>query len=532
MTATAPAPEVLVDAPAGTPSGLLDAFWDYDDALLSNDVARLDDAFARGDDTIRGDGTTTVVGWEAISRFRAARTDLPKRRVTAVHVRVLADTVAVVVADVASGTGSLGLQTQVWQRDSDRWRVVVAHVTAPEKPLDSATWRVVGAPLVPATADDGPLAGETVAVKDLFAVRGQVIGGGVPEYADAGEPQADHAPAVDALLAAGAAVTGISRTDQLAYSISGQNSRTGTPRNAVDADRIPGGSSSGSASATARGWTSIGLGTDTAGSIRVPSAYQGLWGLRTTHGLVSTTGVLPLAQSFDTVGWMTRDPDLLVRVTDAVVLAGARAGIVTTARSETRSDPAAVSTARAFVTAPALTALAVPSSAVGTDRAAAALDAAREPLPGDLGAWFAAFRTVQAHEAWQNHGDWITAHPGALGADVAGRFADAARVTDADAEAARAVLDTARAVVRDWIGDRVLVLPTVADRAPGLGADAATVDAHRAATLRLTSLASFAGLPAVAVPIGRSTGAPWGSVCLVGAAGTDRALVRTARALA
>lgn len=510
-TTTAPS-DVRVDAPDGLPTGLLDAFRDYDEALLANDVARLDDAFAPGEHTLRGDGTTTVVGWQAISRFRASRTDVPTRRVTAVHVRVLAEGVAVVVADVASATGSVGLQTQVWQRDAERWRVTTAHVTAPERAVDGATWRVVGAPLVPSPAPGGPLAGETVAVKDLFAVRGQVIGGGVPEFAAAAEPEPAHAPVVAALLAAGASVTGIAQTDQFAYSIAGQNSRTGTPRNARHADRIPGGSSSGSASATARGWTSIGLGTDTAGSIRVPSAHQGLWGLRTTHGLVDTTGVLPLAQSFDAVGWMTRDADLLVRVTDALVPDGA--------------GPASAPADRpAVVTVPALTALAAAPSAHATRRTAAALDATEAGLPGDHEAWFAAFRTLQAHEAWANHGAWITAHPGALGADVAGRFADAATVTDAKADAARAVLDRGRAELRAWLGDRVLVLPTVADQAPPLTADAATVDAHRAATLRLTAIASLAGLPAVAVPL------PQASVCLVGAAGSDRRLVRFARTL-
>ena len=513
MSALAPSTvrAVVVDAPGGIPEGLLDAFWAYDDALLSNDVAALDDAFAPGPDTIRGDGTTVVVGWEAISRFRAARTVVPTRRVAAVHIRIPADGVAVIVADVVGPTGTPGMQTQVWERQADRWRVIAAHVTAPEKPLDRSTWRVVGTPLVEPTAS-GPLDGMTVAVKDLFAVAGQVIGGGVPEVAAEAPVEAEHSPVVADLLASGASVLGIASTDQFAYSIAGTNGRTGTPLNVADPAGIPGGSSSGPASATARGWTTIGLGTDTAGSIRVPSAYQGLWGLRTTHGLVPTARVLPLAQSFDSVGWMTRDAATLQAVTDALV----------------PGDP--VDEEAPLVVVPSLTALAVPAVADAVAATARALGATVDhTLGADIEAWFHAFRTVQAFEAWRNHGDWITSHPGALSVDVAGRFAVASRVTDAEFADAGAVVGSAREMLREWLGERILLLPTVADRAPRLGADAASIDAHRAATLRLTSLASLAGLPALAAPLGPPTpDGPPVSVCLVGAPGTDRAIVRFA----
>ncbi len=79
---------------------------------------------------------------------------------------------------------------------------------------------------------------------------------------------------------------------------------------------LPGGSSSGPASAVALGQADIALATDTAGSVRVPASYQGLWGLRTTHDLVPRQGLLPLAQSFDTVGWLTRDGATLQAVAD------------------------------------------------------------------------------------------------------------------------------------------------------------------------------------------------------------------------
>ena len=125
-------------------------------------------------------------------------------------------------------------------------------------------------------------------MKDLFEVAGFAVGAGVPAYLAESRPAATSASAVEALVAAGADVIGIAQTDEFAYSVAGRNSHYGTPPNVAAPGSIPGGSSSGPASAVALGQVSIGLGTDTAGSIRVPASYQGLWGLRTSHGAIDT----------------------------------------------------------------------------------------------------------------------------------------------------------------------------------------------------------------------------------------------------
>ena len=140
---------------------------------------------------------------------------------------------------------------------------------------DGRIWRVTGSPLVagrrPANGTR-PLDGETVAVKDLFAVAGQPIGAGVPAYLAEATVQPVSAPAVQALLDAGADVVGIAQTDEFAYSIAGANPHYGTPPNPAVPGGLPGGSSSGPASAVALGQASIGLATDTAGSVRVPAS--------------------------------------------------------------------------------------------------------------------------------------------------------------------------------------------------------------------------------------------------------------------
>ncbi|MEV6213290.1 amidase family protein [Nocardia sp. NPDC051833] len=414
--------------------------------------------------------------------------------------------------------------------------------------VDTTVWREVGAPLVPATAT-GPLTGHTVAVKDLFAVAGYPVGAGVAAYLAERAPESRHATVVAALLAAGADLTGIATTDEFAYSITGGNGRTGMPVNPAAPQRVPGGSSSGPAVAVARGEASIGLGTDTAGSIRVPGAYQGLWGIRTTHGSLDTTGLLPLAPSFDTIGWLARDAATLAAVAAAVYAArqapadpgraaaddppvggacGPGAPTAARARTRTAAAPRVPGAAQRtepgrLVVDPALCA-AAPSSAEQCLWAARELGAARVALGAELDRWFGAFRTVQAHEAWVAHGDWIVAHPGTLEPEVADRFAWAATVTDEGAAAARNLVAQASARITDVVGDGVLLLPTTAGPPPYRDADVRTRDAARTATLRLTCLAAIAGLPAVTLPLPRHDGLPIG-LCLLGAAHTDHALI-------
>jgi Asp-tRNA(Asn)/Glu-tRNA(Gln) amidotransferase A subunit family amidase len=138
-----------------------------------------------------------------------------------------------------------------------------------------------------------------------------------------------------------------------------------------------------------------------------------------------------------------------------------------------------------------------------------------------------AFRTVQAFEAWSAHGAWVAAHPGALGADVAARFEWASAITPGQAAAARAALERARCALDAALGDAVLVLPSAASVAPALDAAGEEIEAVRAATLRMTTVAGATGRPALSVPGLTVGGAPVG-VCFVGPRGSDLALVRAA----
>ncbi len=465
-------------------AGLLDAFWDYERALMANDLDALDRLFAPGPLTLRGDAGGVLIGHEAISAFRRGRGGAPARTVLTVEVRVIDDDSALVVAVTEPVSGGRGQQTQLWTRTDAGWAVRAAHVSVPAPAIAVAVWRIVGSPLV-AGASSGALVGHTVAVKDLFEVAGFAVGAGVPAYLAEQKPAVGSAAAVAALLDAGASVTGIAQTDEFAYSIAGRNVHYGTPPNPAVPGAIPGGSSSGPASAVATGQVSIGLGTDTGGSIRVPASYNGLWGLRTTHGAVSRSGLLPLAPSFDTVGWLTRDA--------ATLAAAARASL----------DPSAQSPlAQAFAVAPAVVALA-------SDEVRGAFEAALAGLGladtisldvGDVDELFEAFRMTQATEAWASWGDWVHTHPGTLGDDIAARFAFASAITEEQGLAAAAAFDSARKRLDVLLGDRVLLLPSASSVAPSATADAAEVEATRAGTLRLTCIAGLTGRPGLSVP--------------------------------
>ncbi|RXZ67348.1 AtzH-like domain-containing protein, partial [Agromyces albus] len=316
---------VPVHLPGGAlaPDGLVEAALGYEAALMSDDLTTLEGFFAPGGATLRGDEGGLLVGRDTITRFRGRRGGAPKRVIDALHVRPIGDDHAWVAAVTAPLAGGRGLVTQLWERQDGAWRIAAAHVSAPPRALDPRVWRVVGEPLIRASAS-GPLDGFTVAVKDVFAVEGFPLGAGVPAYLEGARPEPRSAASLRALIAAGASVRGIAQTDQFAYSIAGRNAAYGTPPNPAVPGAISGGSSSGPAAAVAMGHATIGLATDTAGSIRIPASYQGLWGLRTTHGAVSTEGVLPLAPSFDTVGWLTRDGETLVAAARASVDAAAQ----------------------------------------------------------------------------------------------------------------------------------------------------------------------------------------------------------------
>jgi amidase len=372
------------------------------------------------------------------------------------------------------------------------------------------------------------LSGPRFAVKYLFDVAGTRTGAGNLAWLAEAPVAATHAPAVAALLGAGADLLGKTVTDELAISLSGTNVHYGTPRNPAAPGRIPG-SSSGSASAVAGGSVDLALGTDTAGLVRVPASYCGIYGLRPTHGRIESTGVVPLTPSFDTVGLFAADGAHLADGWRAL-----RTGATVCAMAGTPM-PGTATAVRRLVLATDLLALADDDARVAVVTAAVdlarrlGLELSESPLGGreQLPEWRDAFRVMQMVEAWRVHGRWIESRHPSFGPGIAGRFALAAA---ADADAARRA-EPVRAEVRQALGqilgdDAVLVQPAASGPAPHFEMEPGAKDDLRGRTL-LTTPAGLARAPVVSLPLAAVEGLPIG-LALVGRPGDDDALVALA----
>lgn len=386
-------------------------------------------------------------------------------------------------------------------------------------PTDRLNAFVPGPPVTLPGAGQGPLAGLTFAAKDLFDIAGHVTGCGNPDWAATHEPAQATAPAVTALLAAGAGLAGKTITDELAFSLAGENAHYGTPVNPAAPDRIPGGSSSGSASATAGGLVDFALGTDTGGSVRAPSSYCGLWGMRPSHGAISLDGVMPLAPSFDTVGWFARDADRLAQVGEVLLPDGGREdGALLADWSSMAPVPEAYREAITDAISRVADILggAEPASIAGKET-------------DGLAAWLPHFQALQWSEIWATHGAWIEAVKPTFGPGVRERFDGASRVQPEQVEAANAF----RAMVSVRVADRlgpggVMIVPTAPGPALRKGADQAEVTAFRNRSLKMLCVAGLCRLPQISMPLVTLDGAPVG-ISLIGAPGADRRLLTLAR---
>ena len=275
----------------------------------------------------------------------------------------------------------------------------------------------------------GPLAGLAFAAKDLFHIEGQRTGFGHPAWLASHPPATRTAPAVQALLDAGADMVGRTHCDELCYSLTGENVHYGAPVNVNAPGRIPGGSSNGSAAAVAGGLVDFALGSDCGGSVRIPASYCGILGLRPTWGRVSLEEAVPFGPSFDVAGWFARDAGVLEAVGRVLLQdhAGGREASAAAGRPRRLRTPRARSAGR-------------------TGARGGTAGAPRRQRPGDRGcarrprsAWFETFRTIQAAEVWASVGAWVSEARPRLGPGVKERIEWAATVTpDMLAQARRA----------------------------------------------------------------------------------------------
>lgn len=345
--------------------------------------------------------------------------------------------------------------------------------------------------------------GVRVAVKDLIDVAGLVTTGASPSLADRGVTAAADAPCLSGVRAAGASIVGKANLHELAFGGTGINPWFGTPVNPLDPTRIPGGSSSGCAVAVADGEADVGIGTDTGGSVRTPSACCGTVGLKTTHGRIPLEGVHPLAPSLDTVGPMARD------------VRGVITGMGLLEPGFTAGPEAAPTIGRVRVagTDPAI------DAAIDAALRATGLEVVPVELPGHRAAVDAAV-TILFGEAWRSDAELVLS--GArLGDDIRARLEQGREVTQQQLAEARRVADGWRRELADAFRIApVLAWPTLLHLPSRL--DDPVPDT------RTTNIpVNLAGVPSLALPVPLPGSHLPTSVQLVGPHGSEDLLCAT-----
>lgn len=363
-------------------------------------------------------------------------------------------------------------------------------------------------------AEQGKLAGLTAAVKDIFDIQGERTGFGSPDWYEAQLPAKSNAVAVQRILDQGATIVGKTICDELCFSVTGANPFYGTPLNPRATDRLPAGSSSGSASATAAGSCDFALGGDTGGSVRIPAALCGVYGIRPTFGRVDLTGVSVMASSFDCAGWFANGPGVLRVVGDVMLEGRAVAGELTScllvedafesADSEV-SDLLQDILLKMRVDLPRMRTMCI--------------------SPSGLDTWREVFRIVQAHDFWSKYGPFMSNRPVRMSPGVKERVEFTSTVTDAQASAARKTMNDAHAHIRGIVAPgTILALPTAPSIAPKLDATPSDLDLFRSRVMRLTTISGLSGLPQITIPLGSLHDAPVG-LSFIGWAGSDEVLL-------
>ena len=368
-------------------------------------------------------------------------------------------------------------------------------------------------------ADHGPLAGLTFAAKDIFDIAGHVTGCGNPHWRATHGPAESNAWVVQRLVDAGAAMVGKTITDELTRGIFGENMHYGTPVNPNAPGRVPGGSSSGSASAVAGQLVDFALGSDTGGSVRVPSSFCGLFGLRPTHGRIPLDGMLLQAPSFDTIGWFARDAETFARVGSVILPPGPDSPrpqrLVIAEDAWELAEP---STRNALETVLEKVAPLFASSA--TARLSST----------SLEEWSGHQQVLQSREAWESARDWIDQVNPTFSFEVSDRYAMARAVTDEQIVVAQAGRDAVVARMNEVFdgGDVVVCLPTTVSPAPLIGQRVSERHTLRLRNSALTSIAGNTGRPQISLPPAEADGLPVG-LSLLGDRGADEQLIELAR---
>lgn len=362
----------------------------------------------------------------------------------------------------------------------------------------------------------GSLSNKSFLVKDLIDIEGKVTGLGNPWWASTHEPSSCNAKVVEQMLDAGAICLGKSVTDEFAISLDGLNQHFAIPLNPLYKDRIPGGSSSGSASAVACKLVDFALGTDTVGSIRAPGAFCGIWAMRPSHAFVPLNGVYPLGPSFDTVGWLSRQPDLLLEIGKVLI--------------DKRIEKRKIKSYE-IVTSSSLFSLAEKEHGDSLFKLSKSPGAEIQDIKFDtrlLDIWSQVFSVMRSYEAWQFYGDWIESNQEKISHTALCRLKEGKDVQKEEYEHAQKIKNLAHEYMANKLGtNRFLCMPTTIGLPALLKSSEEELSALRKRNIRLLIIAAISGLPQISFPVKLPDGNIY-SLSLLGPKFSDLELIEKA----
>jgi amidase len=372
-----------------------------------------------------------------------------------------------------------------------------------------------GEPLL-AGNSTGKLKNLSFGLKDVLDVAGYPTSFGSPDWLKTHEVPTETAPIVTQLLSAGANLVGKTHTDELTYSILGMNAHFGTPLNPHTPERVPGGSSSGSAVAVAGNLVDFAIGTDTGGSVRLPASFCGIYGIRPTHGTISLEHARPLAKSFDTLGWFARDAKTLLDVGEVLI-------------NRQMDDKIKPDEYKIIIPKPALHVLSSELQQIFLKNISEIFkdfDIQQHDFEWmQLRNFAETFRVIQAREIWLEYGSWASQYLDNFGPGIKQRILIAKEISEESSNNARDVRKSIQLQLNEVLTSNTLFLvPTASNLAPMLTSSQEDLEQFRKDTFQLVSIAGLGGLPQVNIPAFKINGCGFG-ISLIGAHHTDLQLI-------
>lgn len=368
----------------------------------------------------------------------------------------------------------------------------------------------------------GRLSGLKFAVKDLMDIAGYPTSCGNPDWLASHPPAVINAVCVDQLLSEGATCIAKAVTDQLAFSLQGENYFYGSPLNPKAPERVSGGSSSGSASAVAQGLCDFAIGTDTGGSVRVPASNCGIWGWRSSHGLISVAGVNPFSPTFDTVSFFASEFSVLKEVGKT---------FYSSLGTNTSNKPRIYVIKEAWELADQAVCASLQESVealkkIGDLNEISIREIDKESNLDGMSNWLKTYNSVQRAEIWSCLGSWVESQKPEFGPLTAANFELSKNESRTELAEHCMRRDLYFRRLLSFLSDSDFIcIPTAPCIAPVKGSLPANREKgdYYPRALSLTSIAGIGRLPQISMPVAMSDGAPIG-LSLIGRTGNDEGL--------